>query len=188
MAAQGKLDLLAVDAASAVVGPARRAWKALSLKLPWPWLIVTAPESIRKRVENRDWLPWPPFNAGEWFLLHAGRGRDQEDVNFIRDTVGNQLPTFWEIEADRQAGHLLALARVVDVTRDRAIARRWDQERWFFGPYGWLLEVRALQVPRPCRGWHKFWDVKKQLAKDLDEQGVVEVLDELDAEARRLAL
>lgn len=179
----GQLDLVMGDVPPAEVRPARRAWKALTLKNPWGWAMVTAPEAVRKRVENRDWLPPSPIRSGEWFLLHAGAGwDDQEALDIIEETVGSPLP---EIAA-QQAGHLLAFARVVDVTEEREVARGWGQERWFFGPYGWLLEVRPLQVPRHCRGWHKFWSVEKQLAKNLDAAGVVEVLDELDAEAQRL--
>lgn len=160
---------------------------ALTLKLPWSWCMAHAPEEVRKRVENRDWPPWPRISSGQWFLLHAGAAYDDVEAElFIREIIGRSPPSLKELRASGQAGALLAFARVVDVTMGGTHLSP-DQKRWFFGPYGWVLDVRPLAQPIPCRGWHKLWRVEAQLRKDNTKERAAEIVRGLRAERMALA-
>jgi hypothetical protein len=44
----------------------------------------------------------------------------------------------------------------------------YDQERWFFGPYGWFFsEVIRLSEPIHCRGYQGLWHVSEEIDEQL---------------------
>lgn len=187
-----------MTAGQATLALGQEEWEpwALTLHLPWSWAMVHAPEDVRKRVENRDWPPPPRIASGQWFLLHAGQALDDAEAwGFIGGVIGRPPPTLEELRAAGQVGALLAFARVVGVVEgtpspgERVTWRGLPagQERWFFGPYGWVLDVRPLEKPVPCRGWHKLWRVEAQIRKSCIEKRVAEAMADLHRQRERLA-
>lgn len=124
--------------------------KALTLIQPWLWSIVDGP----KRVENRKWKPWPEV-VGQTIALHAGKTYDDEAADILRE---------YELEPPARGvciqSAIVGVARVASFVRGEAgdpIVMP-DQMKWFFGPYGWLLEdVRKLREPVPCKGALALW-------------------------------
>jgi hypothetical protein len=130
--------------------------KALSIRQPWAMSIVQG----SKRTENRG---WNTHYRGE-FLIHASKGltRDElegwahmimaEDIRWpgLRDRN-------WH-ERDFERGGIVGIARVDSVvtSADQLPA---DQQRWFFGPYGFVLaDVRAIPFV-PCKGALDFFTI-----------------------------
>ena len=95
--------------------------KALSILQPWAYAIV----ALGKDIENRDWRT----SIRGRFLIHAGKGFDNEGYRFITNDLGLTLP------------HRDAIARggIVGwaVLRDVVQA---STSKWFFGPYGFVLQ------------------------------------------------
>lgn len=132
--------------------------KALSIKQPWLWAIT----DLDKRVENRTWRP-PKWAIGQRIALHASKKDDLAGAPSIHRITGQ----FTAPHIPR--GAIVATAVVADYCDN---GRRLDrlpveQDRWFFGPIGWILDdVRKLSEPVPCRGHLGLWDVPAEL---LDE-------------------
>jgi hypothetical protein len=133
--------------------------KALTLWQPWCWAITIG----LKRVENRPWAP-PSWLAGEDFALHAGMKYDKASAEALRSTL---LPKDPEIPDEVPHGVVTAVARLADVVTSVAEVRKRggrDQERWFFGPYGWILaDIRQLPNPVACRGFQKLWTLPAEV-------------------------
>lgn len=134
--------------------------KALTLWRPWPWAIFHAP-AWAKRIENRPWRPWNSI-IGRRIVLHAGKAFDKDSVDFILDNIAVH-GTPRRLGASATDEGLIGVARVagvVDTAEDAALKAGQGQERWFFGPYGWVLDqVRAFPEPIPCKGAQGLWDV-----------------------------
>ncbi len=91
--------------------------KAISIRQPWAWAIVTG----RKPIENRS-LRFPRRKG--WVLIHAGKVSEPVDLG-----QPNQLPL----------GGFVGLAKIVDhVTTS-------DNE-WFEGPLG-LVMAMPMELP-----------------------------------------
>lgn len=134
--------------------------KALTLWRPWPWVIFHAP-AWQKRIENRPWEPWPSI-IGRRIVLHAGKTFDGEAVDFILDNIAVEgQPRRLGAEAsDEGLIGVVTVAGVVETSFDAALQAGQGQERWFFGPYGWVLtDVRAFEKPIPCKGAQGLWDL-----------------------------
>lgn len=104
---------------------------ALSIRQPWAWLILTK----RKDVENRTWST--PYRGP--LLIHAGKGMDRRDVDYVEGTYGLSVP----LNLDR--GGIVGIAHVVDVV-DR------HDSQWFAGPFGWVLCDAQPLAFLPYRG------------------------------------
>lgn len=139
---------------------------ALTLWQPWCWLVSAG----IKRVENRPWEP-PSELIGQRFALHAGKkwdddGSDWIDLAMIDDPI--QYP-------DRSLipfGAITATARLVCVATNMETVVRHaggEQRRWFFGPYGWILDDIRQVTPIPCRGFQKLWGVPPEIEMQLRE-------------------
>ena len=133
--------------------------KALSILQPWAWLIVrpdlTTPEARAaavaaghvKDIENRKW--GTGFRGR--FLVHAGKkwGREQrDDLAFVRDEFpGLVIPD--EFDLGGVIGAVDCVGCVID-----------HRSRWFYGPFGFVLE-NAAPTPRfvPYRGQLGWFDV-----------------------------
>jgi hypothetical protein len=103
--------------------------KALSIKQPWSWLIVSG----HKDIENRTWST--AFRGR--FLIHAGKRYD-----------GDQREWDWpdiERPAGFDMGGIVGEAELVDCVTNSG-------SPWFRGPYGFVLR-NARPLPfRACRG------------------------------------
>lgn len=116
---------------------------ALTLHQPWASLVAAG----RKPIENRSWAP-PKGLIGHDFAIHAGNTYDEEGATRIRDIAG--IEAYSDLPF-RTHGQILAVARLASVVTE-------STDRWFFGPFGWVLEnIRELAMPVDCRGMHKLW-------------------------------
>lgn len=145
--------------------PSVLAWpddlRALTLTNPWGWAMTRAPKL--KRVENRDWPPFPAQMSGHWFMLHAGVAYEKPKwIRWIADRAGATPPTREELRRRGEVGALLAFARVLRVVTSAADLDP-DQRPWLMKErkYGWVLDVRPLEKPVPYIGFQKLWRVQK---------------------------
>lgn len=121
--------------------------KALSIRQPWAWLIVSG----YKDIENRS---WPTRLRGE-VLVHASKGMtraEYDDVDLMLALDERlqyiRLPPFDQLERGGIVGK---------VTISGCIAA--SRSPWFFGKYGFELRD-AKQVPfAPFKGALGFFDV-----------------------------
>lgn len=138
-----------------VIVPGEIDWsrvRGLSLTRPWPFAFRRG-----KRVENRSWPP-PKNHIGHWIALHSAKSWSEDDRWFIKQMLGGiYVP-------EEPSGNIFALARLVgfvtEITDPRLIGTT-DQRRWFFGPYGWLLEeyweVSPVTTRIECPGAQGLW-------------------------------
>ncbi len=105
--------------------------KALSIKQPWAWLIVSG----HKDIENRA---WSTSYRGR-VLIHAGKRYDGYRYDWDWDWPEIEKPDIFAM------GGIVGEAAIVDcVTR--------SPSPWFCGPYGFII-VNARPLPfRACRG------------------------------------
>lgn len=136
--------------------------RALTLWRPWPWAILHG-----KNVENRPWKP-PASIIGKRIALHAGKTWDDSSLTLIRKV----LPSVPGSSADHPLG-IVGVARVVGYMHPEGDGRRvlntgsefeFD-DRWFFGPYGWLLDQITAIDPVPCRGAQGLWPVPEHVER-----------------------
>jgi hypothetical protein len=115
--------------------------KALSIQQPWAWLIVNG----YKDIENRTW--------GTRFrgtvLVHAGKKIDREGYQYIRLYFPDiPVPPIEQLEV----GGIVGQCDIVD-----CVSR--NESKWFFGPYGFVIQ-NAKPLPfRPLPGKLGFFDV-----------------------------
>ena len=115
--------------------------KALSIKQPWAWCIVTG----RKPVENRN---WPTRYRGQ-FLVHAGKSFDRAGFDWLKSE--GLIPSEMK-PADFQRGGIVGGATIIDCVEEMCSS-------WFFGPYGFQL-TDAHELPFiPVRGQLGFFSV-----------------------------
>lgn len=130
--------------------------RALTLHQPWAWAVAHG----FKRIENRSWPPNASLPIGDTFAIHAGRGWD----NAAMPLLERHMPPWVHIpERDKYVrGAIIATARLVFVVKnaeDAKAAAGHDQAKWFFGPFGWILDEIKLAPPIPLRGWQGLWIV-----------------------------
>lgn len=135
---------------------------ALSIRMPWAWLILHA----GKDIENRDWAT----KVRGRILLHAGKGMTRseyedglatyQDALFERFGGGlpeglPELPDFETLER----GGIVGSVEIVDCVSQ-------STSPWFFGRYGFVL-ARPKVVPFiPYSGRLGFFDVPETLLKE----------------------
>lgn len=118
--------------------------KALSVNQPWAWCIVNG----YKPVENRD---WNTKYRGE-FLIHAGKKFDDDGYYFIKRMLPDvAVPTKEEFKA--MMGGIVGKARLVNTVHISAkpLVLKEDQP-WFFGEYGFMLDDAEPCELKPCKG------------------------------------
>lgn len=128
--------------------------KALTLIQPWAWAITT----LGKRVENRGWKP-PARIIGQRIAIHAGKSFDNEAAEDLREEFGFGaiVCTQGAIVATAVISHVVEFA--MDLPR--------DQQIWFFGRYGWVLDdVRPVDGPR-IQGKLGLWELPADIATEL---------------------
>lgn len=107
--------------------------KALSIRQPWAWAIVTG----CKDVENRTWYT----NYRGPLLVHASKRRDPAGDLFCRK-LGLRVPEALPM------GALVGQVQLVDV-----VSFNKGRSQWFQGPLGfWLKDARAFKEPIPYKG------------------------------------
>ena len=137
--------------------------RALTLWQPWASLVASGV----KRIENRPWAP-PAWMLNETFAIHAGLRYDRDSAATAEELGGYPLP-----KSECPRGAIIATCSLIAVARSAEEAVRFadgdrSQERWFFGPYGWVLDDIEAIDPVPCRGFQGLWnipdDIKRRVA------------------------
>lgn len=120
--------------------------KALSIRQPYAWLIVSG----HKDIENRT---WPTGYRGQ-VLIHAGITYPQRDY---ADDV-DSLACYGTYPArEEMIGGIVGVATIVDCVSTSA-------SEWFNGPYGFVLrDARPLPLI-PCKGALGFFEPKLDFA------------------------
>lgn len=139
--------------------------KALSLRQPWAWMVVNAPDGYRKNIENRK---WSTGFRGE-FLIHAAKGMTVPEYRNVLDWVrdrgllaGVDVPK----PADLQRGGIIGRAELVDVLYPHPSEPRaaWHMNMQF----GFVLaNVRPTPFV-PCRGMLSFFEVPPDVLAKLE--------------------
>lgn len=122
--------------------------KALSIRQPWAWCIISA----GKDIENRDW----PTRFRGPILIHASKGMTRYEYEDCMETVftANALGTKLKVPAfeELQRGGIVGQAEIVDCVTA-------SPSPWFFGAYGFVLR-NAKPLPfRPFKGALGLFDV-----------------------------
>jgi hypothetical protein len=110
--------------------------KALSIRQPYSWLIVSG----HKDIENRTW----PTRFRGHFLIHAGK-------RFAGDRNKWEWPAI-DRPASFEMGGIVGEAELVDCVTESA-------SPWFSGPYGFIIRSARPLPFRPCRGALGFFEV-----------------------------
>jgi hypothetical protein len=112
--------------------------KALTVRQPWAYLVVTGV----KPIENRNWCP----SYRGPLLIHASKEIDEDDIARAEGLLGHRLAR------DRLVtGAVIGVVTLVDVVQA-------SRSRWFTGPFGWRLEdARQFIKPVPARGQLSLW-------------------------------
>ena len=123
--------------------------KAISLKPPWPWLVLDG----FKDIENRRWRT--KFRGQ--ILIHCSRNYDHEGHALIRQMgYGENLRAV----DPKLFGSLLGIVTITDCVTE-------SDSRWFFGPYGFVLrDAKWLKNPIPRRGQLSIFDVPDEVIRD----------------------
>ena len=123
--------------------------RALSIRQPWAWLVVSG----HKDVENRTWAT--RFRGRVY--VHAGKlpmaaGSFPEQEEYVR-RAGIWIPE------DLPMGAIVGEAEIVDCVAA-------SESPWFCGPYGWVVAGAALyERPIPYRGKLGFFRVDERAIK-----------------------
>lgn len=131
-----------------------KAFRGFSLWQPMAWAISDLPEEVAKRIENRSWKPW---SGVKYIAVHASSTYDRGYKTFIEDLVGVKVPA----RRDIAMGAIVAVARLAGCVEE-------SDDRWFGGPYGWLL-ADVMKVPEPIkfRGAQGLWEIPTHLRLQL---------------------
>ncbi|MCM5556301.1 ASCH domain-containing protein [Pleomorphomonas sp. JP5] len=134
---------------------------ALSIRQPWPWVMINA----GKDIENRNW--WTKFRGR--FFIHASAKRSWADYGACMDLLDRIAPlnevshlgmaSLLSRKAsalrsdDAQLGGIVGIAEIVDCVEQ-------SDSPWFFGRYGFVLR-NACPLPfHPCKGRLGFFKVQ----------------------------
>lgn len=123
--------------------------KALSIRQPWAWLIAHGYKDIENRV-------WPTDYRGK-FLIHASStmclGEYLDCLHFVKETFPNiVMPQY----ADLELGGIVGMATLVKCV-DRS------ESKWFFGPYGFVLDEMTTLPFVSCRGKLAFFECSEYI-------------------------
>lgn len=148
-----------------------------------PWLSAMLPDGRTKKegpksVENR---PWPPgFALGKRIWLHAGKVWDSEGYDFCAArgfTKDRRECTFGAVIGYAMVAGVAVTAPGNPLEDVKAWTKRQFGKhaamdlygnRWFFGPYGWLLTERTRIKPVLCRGYQKLWKPEADVQSELE--------------------
>lgn len=125
--------------------------KALSIKHPWAWLILSGD----KDIENRTWEA--RYMVGKRFAIHVSRKVDERAYSELaKHSI--QVP---------RPQDFITLGNIVGTAVLDKIVTESDSF-WFSGPYGFVLkDVRELPKPIPCRGALGFWKVPEGIEMEI---------------------
>jgi hypothetical protein len=132
--------------------------RGLTLTRPWPYAFTHGPIQYQKRIENRSWIV-PRFLRGIPIALHAGKGWDEGDKEFIEDTMRAVIPG-----RDQHPHSVIFAVCTVKICPGPDDFRiREEQKRWAFGPFCWIIkDLVELIEPVACKGAQGLWTFDKR--------------------------
>jgi hypothetical protein len=125
----------------------------LTLQQPW----ATAIRDLGKRVENRSWRP-PDRFVGEVIAIHAGRTFREDAADWLAARTGRMVR-----RSTVPLGAVVALARIKEVVTEQ-------DDPWFVGPYGWVLEDVVPLFPVPCLGRQQLWRIPPAVRAEIERE------------------
>lgn len=133
--------------------------RGLSLTRPWPFAFLNGPEAEQKRVENRSWRPHRKM-VGQFIALHAAKSWSESDRQWIAEKTGLYVPK----KDESPHSEIFAVCQLQGwIEHDQDPRLIEPQRKWFFGPYGWLLNnFVPLITPVPCVGAMGLWGFEKK--------------------------
>lgn len=137
--------------------------RALTLWQPW----ATAITHYGKRIENRPWAPWKSI-LGKRIALHAGKTFDGDGYQHIRHKLQIDIES-----AACPQGAIIGVIRVVKgVHEEDMFEREVIADRWFMGPWGWVIadDVVAFDKPIFCKGAQGLWPLSQEIRDVIKEQ------------------
>jgi ASCH domain len=119
--------------------------KALSIRQPWPWLILNG----GKNIENRDWHTWYRgpvlIHTSKWFNAEEVRD-DFQIAKGIASQNGVTLPSVTLRDLREWCGKLVGTVEIIDCVSA-------SDSPWFFDRYGFVLaNAKPLSAQVPCKG------------------------------------
>jgi len=117
---------------------------ALSIREPWAFCILNR----GKDIENRKWSPWRS-QIGKRILIHAPKKFDQEGYKWLESETEIIVPKPGEYQLGGIVGECLLSGVITEP--------RGENDFWFTGPFGWILEQPSSVEFHPCRGQLGFW-------------------------------
>jgi hypothetical protein len=119
--------------------------KALSIRQPWAWLIVTG----EKNVENRGWAS---RYTGPLYI-HAAQTFDEAGYKWVKKNFPRvKMPT----PKAFVTGAIIGRVNMVGCADSSLICK----STWFTGPYGFIFDNPVkLETPIPCSGQLGFFEV-----------------------------
>jgi hypothetical protein len=133
--------------------------KVLSIRQPWAFAIL----HLGKDVENGDWAT--RFRGR--IAIHASQGMTGFEYKGFCEYVGLFVPEMKEVivpASELPRGAIVGTVEIVD-------CKNIYRSRWFQGNYGFVLRNPvALSKPIACKGALGFWDLPKEIEKQLNEQ------------------
>lgn len=129
--------------------------KALSIRQPWAWAIIHA----SKRMENRTWQT--AFRGP--ICIHASKGMTKDeylDASGFIQRQGFDCPDAPRLER----GGIIGTATLVNCYDKRLDL--WEDDPWFFGPWGlFLKDVKPVPFI-PVKGALGIFDWKGRVITD----------------------
>ena len=127
--------------------------KALSIRQPWAWLIISG----GKDIENRSWHT--KFRGR--FLVHAAKGMTKAEYLRVKFWLarpgsgihGVELPAFEEL----QRGGIIGSVELVDSVDS-------SDSGWYMGEKGFMLRDPRPMVFIPLKGRLNFFDVPPEVS------------------------
>lgn len=133
--------------------------KALTVKLPWAWLLIYGP----KDIENRMWFSQEKGDVAIHCSKTISVSEYKAAERFIEERGLNiQLPS---IEALKPfAGSIIGIVDIVGCVRQ-------SQSRWFVGKFGFVCRSpKAIKEPITLSGRLGFWDVPVEESQLIQDQ------------------
>jgi hypothetical protein len=114
--------------------------KAISIKQPWAWAIIYA----GKDIENRT---WGTKHRGR-ILIHASSTIDRQGYLWLMERHWGRLPDPDQLET----GGIIGAVDIVGCVRQHP-------SRWFFGPFGFVLQNPISYSLVEMKGKLGIWEV-----------------------------
>ena len=129
--------------------------KCISIKQPWATLIILH----GKDVENRTW----GTNYTGPLLIHSSKTYDHDGDMYLHSMgIFRDISAF--LPSELPSGAIIGKVELIGCWQ-RPFLRK-EPSRWFFGPWGWILENPvAFKKPIPYKGQLGIFDAPDDVIK-----------------------